>query len=94
MIRECRYCFQFTSSQITFPKISFQGVNGYDFHQACQSRGICLILSELRPQPMATLEEWRSATVFGQKNICCDFEQTVASARDVARAFRIGSSKP
>jgi MFS superfamily sulfate permease-like transporter len=62
------------------------------FHQACQSRGNRVILSELLPQPMATLIEWRNADVFGQQNICGNFEQAVARARVVANASGIESS--
>jgi SulP family sulfate permease len=61
----------------------------WEFHEACQSRGIRLILSELRPRPMATIRAWRNADPFGKENVCATFEEAVARGRIVAGAFKI-----
>jgi sulfate permease, SulP family len=61
----------------------------WEFHQACQSRGIRLILSELRSRSMAALQTWQNADAFGKQNICVTFKQAVARARIVAEASRI-----
>ena len=61
----------------------------WEFHQACQSRGIRLILSDLQSRPRATLQAWRNADRFGKENICATFEQAVARARFVVGAFKI-----
>lgn len=65
----------------------------WDYHQACKSRGIRLILSELGPQPTATLDKWRDTRIFGHQNICANFEQAVVRARIVADTSRIGPSQ-
>jgi SulP family sulfate permease len=61
----------------------------WEFHEACQSRGIRLILSELHSRPMATLRTWRNADPFGKENICATFEEALVRARIVAGAFKI-----
>ena len=66
----------------------------WEFHQACQSRGIQLILSELRSRSMATLQAWGVADSFGKQNICATFEQAVARARIMTDASRTKTCEP
>jgi SulP family sulfate permease len=59
-----------------------------EFHQACELRGIQLILSELRSRSMANLQAWGVTNSFGTQNICATFEQAAARARIMADVSR------
>jgi SulP family sulfate permease len=65
-----------------------------EFHQACQSSGIQLVLAELRSRSMATLQAWEIADSIGKQNICATFEQAVARARIMADAGRTETCEP
>jgi SulP family sulfate permease len=65
-----------------------------EFHRACQSSGIQLVLAELRSRSMATLQAWGIADSCGKQNICATFEQAVARARIMADACRTETCEP